>query len=67
MRVLLFVAAVLAFLAGVGILVSAKSAVHEIEGFILFLIAAVCLSGAGVIEAVVLMRKEASARGPSQA
>lgn len=67
MRVLLFIAAVLAFLAGVGILVSAKSAVHEIEGFILFLIAAVCLSGAGIIEAVVLMRNEAAARAASQA
>ncbi len=58
MRVLLFVLAVLAFLAGAGILSAATSAIHEIEAFILFLIAAVFISGAGVVEAVTLLRKD---------
>ena len=62
MRILLFVLAVLAFLSGAGVLVSAKSAVHEIEAFILFLVAAVCLSGAGVIEAVNRLRSESPNR-----
>jgi hypothetical protein len=55
-RVLLFVVSVIAFLAGFLILASAKSAIHEIEGFILFLISAVLLSGAAVIDAVQAMR-----------
>ncbi len=58
MRILLFVFAILAFLAGVGIIVDAKSAIQEIEAFILFLISAVFVSGAGVVEAVNLLRKE---------
>jgi len=58
MRVLLFLLSILAFLVGIGILVSAKSAIHEIEAFILFLISAVFISGAGVVEAVNLLRKE---------
>ena len=52
MRILLFVLAILAFLLGVGILAIAKSAIHEIQAFILFLIGAVFLSGAGIVEAV---------------
>lgn len=58
MRVLLFLLAVLAFLAGTGILTVAKGAIHEIEAFILFLISAVFISGAGVVEAVNVLRKE---------
>jgi hypothetical protein len=58
MRILLFLLAILAFLAGAGILAGAKSAIHEIEAFILFLISAVFISGAGVVEAVNLLRKE---------
>lgn len=44
MRILLFLLAVLTFLAGAGILAAAKSAIHEIEAFILFLISAVFIS-----------------------
>lgn len=58
MRVLLAVLAVLAVLSGLGVLTGAKSAVHEIEGFILFLIGAVCLTGAGIIESVSRLRKD---------
>lgn len=58
MRVLLFVLAALAVLAGTGILSAANSAVHEIEAFILFLIGAVLLSGAGVIEILLTVRRE---------
>ena len=58
MKYLLFISAVLSFLAGIAILAGAKSAVHEIEGFILFLLSAVCMSGAGIIEAVNRLRTE---------
>jgi hypothetical protein len=58
MRILLFLLGNLAFLVGAGILAGAKSAIHEIEAFILFLIGAVFISGAGVVEAVNLLRKE---------
>lgn len=58
MRILLFLFAVLAFLAGVGILMAAKSAIHEIEAFILFLNGAVFLSGAALVEAVHLLRRD---------
>jgi 4-hydroxybenzoate polyprenyltransferase len=64
MRILLFILATLAFLVGASIFTAAESAVHEIEAFILFLISAVFISGAGVVEAVNLLRKEmASLRG----
>ncbi len=42
----------LAILAGVLILFGAKSAVHEIEGFMLFLIAAVLIVGAEIVAAI---------------
>jgi len=58
MKYLLFISAILGFLAGIAILAGAKSAVHEIEGFILFLLSAVCMSGAGIIEAVNRLRTE---------
>lgn len=58
MRFLLFILASLAFLAGACVLVFAKSAIHEIEALILFLIAAVFCSGAGIVDAVVHLRKE---------
>ncbi len=58
MRILLFVFEILAFVAGLVVLASAKSAIHEIESFILFLIGAVFLSGAGVVEAVNSLRND---------
>ena len=58
MKYLLFVLSILAFLAGLAILVAAKSAIHEIQAFILFLISAVFFSGAGVVEAVNQLKKD---------
>jgi len=60
MKILLFILAILAFLSGAGILASAKSAIHEIEAFILFLISAVFISGAGVVEAVEALEDRAA-------
>lgn len=62
MRVLLFGLAILAALIGGTILAAAESAIHEIEAFILFLIAAVLASGAAVVEAVNLLRKDLTSR-----
>jgi len=58
MRAILFILAVVAFVAGVGTTVEAQSAVHEIEGLILFLMGAILLSGAATVEAVHLLRIE---------
>ena len=58
MQFLLFVLAILAFLAGAAIFAGAKSAIHEIEAFLLFLISAIFISGASVVEAVHRLRKE---------
>jgi GYF domain 2 len=61
MRIVLFLLCVLAFLAGGGILAAAQSAIHEIEAFILFLISAVLLVGASVVEAINAARKKIEA------
>jgi len=61
MRVVLLLLCGLAFLAGAGILVDAKSAIHEIEAFMLFLISAVLLTGASVVEAINIARKKIEA------
>ncbi len=58
MRIILFALAIFAFIGGAAILTTAKSAAHEIEGLILLVIFAVFLSGAGIVEAVNLLRKE---------
>jgi hypothetical protein len=52
MRIFLFVLALVALLAGASVLASAKSAVHEIEAFVLFLIAATFLTGSALVEAL---------------
>jgi quinol-cytochrome oxidoreductase complex cytochrome b subunit len=57
MRVFLFILCVLSFLAGVMTLAGAKSAIHEIEAFLLFLIGAVFLVGAAIVEAIHRQRK----------
>ena len=53
----LFLLSVLVFLAGVGILSAAQSAIHEIDAFILFLICAVLLVGAAIVQAINIARK----------
>jgi hypothetical protein len=52
MRVLLFIVGLAAFLYGASVPTVAQSAVHEIEAFILFLIGAVFISSAAIVEAV---------------
>ncbi len=58
MRLLLFLIAVVAILFGFVMLSVAKSAIHEIEAFILLLIGAVTLSGAGIMDSVYLLLKQ---------
>lgn len=52
MRVFILVLSILAFLCGLVILVYSKSAIHEIEAFVLYLISAVLLSGSAIIRAI---------------
>ena len=52
MKFLLLILAILSFLAGLIILGSAKSAIHEIEGFVLFIVSSVLLSGFAIVGAV---------------
>ena len=52
MTIILFLFSGLALIAGLAILIGAESALHEIEAFLLFLISAVLLSGASIVEAV---------------
>ena len=57
MRIVLFVFGCLSLLGGLAILVIVKSAIHEIESLILFLIAAVLIGSASVVDAVVSLKK----------
>ncbi len=57
MRVLLFVGSVLALILGAVVLASSRGALAEIEGFIIFLIAAVLFVGAAVVEQLQLLSK----------
>jgi hypothetical protein len=57
MRIVLFLLCVLSFLVGFIILAAAKSAIQEIEGFLLFLISAVFLVGAAIVDAIKSQRK----------
>lgn len=61
MRILLFIVAIVSFSDGPRVMAVAQSAVHEIEAFILFLIGAVFISGAAVVEAVNTVRKKLDA------
>jgi hypothetical protein len=63
-KTLLFVLAVLAFLAGAMVLVGAQSAIHEIEGFVLFVCSAVFLAGSAIVEAVNQLRDRLAAMPP---
>jgi hypothetical protein len=62
MRILLYLAAAVPFLFAVVLALIANSAIQQIQAYILFLIAAVCLSGAGVVEAVNALRKDVLAQ-----
>jgi hypothetical protein len=52
MVILLFVLSLLALFVGIAILSMAKSAIHEIEAFLLFIIASLLFVGAAIIEAI---------------
>lgn len=52
MKYVLIVIGALMIFSGFGILSSAKSAIHEIEAFIMFLIASVLISSASIIMAI---------------
>lgn len=52
MKLILQILTVLSILAGLAILASAKSAIHEIEAFLLLLISAVFLSGLTIVSAI---------------
>jgi uncharacterized membrane protein HdeD (DUF308 family) len=56
MKWFLVVVGVLAILFGLAVFANARSAVHEIEAMIAFVVFAVCFSGAGVISAVESLR-----------
>jgi uncharacterized membrane protein len=58
MRVILFIVAVIAFLLGVGMFLSAKSAMHEIVAFSSFNIAAVSLGCAAIVDVLIGMKKQ---------
>jgi len=56
MKVILVILGMLALLGGIGIFGNAKSAVHEIEAFILILIFATSVGSAGIVDAVDKLR-----------
>jgi hypothetical protein len=56
-RLILLLLSFLAALLGVLLLKYSKGAIHDVEGFLLWLIAAVLLAGAAVADAVVTARK----------
>lgn len=58
MRIILFVFASFAFIGAAAILTTSKSVAHEIEGLILLVIFAVFITGAGIVEAIDLLKKE---------
>ena len=57
MKIFLFIISVLSVLIGFAIFAGAKGAIHEIEAFMLFLIATVSFSAAGIIEAIQKSKK----------
>ena len=57
MRIFLFILCVLSFLAGFIALAHAKSAVEEVPAFLLFLMGAVFLVGAAIVDAIKSQRK----------
>ena len=61
MRVLLFLLSIVAGVFGFILLAAAKSAIHEIQAFMLFLIAAVTFSGAGIIDAFTTLKVDVAA------
>jgi hypothetical protein len=66
MKLFLFFLAVVSALMGVLHLVVAKSAIHEIAAYVLFLTSCVGFAGAGVIEAIHQLRTDVVSGGTSR-
>ena len=67
MRILLFVLALIAFLYGAAAAIGAQSALQEIVAGAAFVVFAVTLSGAGIIDAIDMLRREvAESRKPGE-
>jgi hypothetical protein len=58
MRILLFLAGIFAFLIGCIELSVAETSIHQIGGLMLFIISAILISGAAIVEGTILIRKE---------
>ena len=52
MKIFLLILSILSFLAGLLILQGAKGAIHEIEGFVLYIVSAVFFSGFAIVAAI---------------
>lgn len=55
MKIALLILSILVFVMGFGILSDAKSAVHEIEAFVLFAVSAILFSGYAIVSAIDLL------------
>jgi purine-cytosine permease-like protein len=58
MKVLLFIISLIVLTLGALIFTSARSAIHEIEAFLLFLIASVFMCTAALLESLHVLRRE---------
>ena len=65
MKVALFVLSVLSFFAGFTILQGSKSAIHEIEAFVLYIVSAVLFSGAAIVGAINRLAEKVDATKPN--
>lgn len=60
MQVILYALAAIALLYGAAISMGAKSAIHEIQASVSFIVFAVLLSGGGIISAIERLRSQSS-------
>jgi len=58
MRILLFLAGIIAFLIGCMELVVGETSIQQIGGLIILTISAILISGAAIVEGTILIRKE---------
>lgn len=55
MKISLLILSIIAFVMGFGIFSQARSAVHEIEAFVLFAVSAILFSGYAIVSAINLL------------